>query len=184
MAEGKISGNSYCSNEIGWTITVPDGWKIVDKEKTQELTEKGVKALEKTIDGEIDFSRLKNLINFQKDQFNFFQSTSELFAIEYPGEWEENNSTLKEIIYTTYQNQGIKTDSSITGIENIDGLDFYTYSFTIYSTDGKIILKQLMYSRLINGLVFGVNINFNNKKAKDEMLSAFRNSKFDKTKIH
>jgi len=178
--EGKVEGNVYTSEEIGWTIEIPKGWTVIDKEKTKETNEKGLKALEETMEGEIDYSGLKNLISLQKDQFNIFQSTSEPFKLEYEGEWEENNSALKEIIYTTYLNQGMKTDSSATTIEKIDGLDFHKYSFTIYSPKGEVILKQIMFSRLINGFDFGVNINYNNEKDRDELLKVFRNSKFKK----
>lgn len=178
--EGKVEGNVYTSEEIGWTIEIPKGWTVIDKEKTKEINEKGLKALEETMEGEIDYSGLKNLISLQKDQFNIFQSTSEPFKLEYEGEWEENNSALKEIIYTTYLNQGMKTDSSATTIEKIDGLDFHKYSFTIYSPKGEVILKQIMFSRLINGFDFGVNINYNNEKDRDELLKVFRNSKFKK----
>lgn len=126
----------------------------------------------------VDFTGLKNLLSLQKDKFNVFQSTSEPFDVEYEGQWEETNAAVKSIIYSTYEDQGIKADSSITTIEKIDGLDFYKYSFTIYSPDGEIILNQIMYGRLINGFDFGVNINYNNNKDRDELLKVFKNSKF------
>ncbi|MCS4436690.1 hypothetical protein [Aquiflexum gelatinilyticum] len=178
--EGKIEGNTYTSNEIGWKMEIPTGWAVVEKEKTKENNEKGLKALQETMDAEIDYSGLKNLISIQKDLFNIFQSTSEPFKVEYEGEWEENSAALKEIIYLTYLDQGIKTDSSATTTEVIDGLEFQKYSFTVYSPNGKFILSQIMYSRLINGFDFGVNINYNNDKYRDELLMAFRNSKFKK----
>lgn len=178
--EGKVEGNIYTSQEIGWTIEIPKGWTVIDKDKTKETNEKGLKAIEETIGGQVDYSGLKNLISFQKNQFNIFQSTSEPFELEYEGEWEENNAAIKEIIYTTYLNQGMKADSSATTIEKIDGLEFQKYSFTIYSPKGEVILKQIMYSRLINGFDFGVNINYNNDKDRDELLKVFRNSKFKK----
>ena len=178
--EGKVDGNFYTSNDIGWTIEIPKGWKIVEKEKTQEMNERGFKALEETLENEIDYSGLKNLISFQKNQFNLFQSSSEPFDLEYEGEWDDNNAALKEIIYSTYENQGIKVDSSTTKIENIDGLDFQTFSFTLYGPKGEVILKQIMYSRLINGFDFCVNINYNNDQDRDELLKVLRNSKFKK----
>jgi hypothetical protein len=178
--EGKIEGNTYTSNEIGWKMEIPTGWAVVEKEKTKENNEKGLKALQETMDAEIDYSGLKNLISIQKDLFNIFQSTSEPFKVEYEGEWEENSAALKEIIYLTYLDQGIKADSSATTTEVIDGLEFQKYSFTIYSPNGKLILGQIMYSRLINGFDFGVNINYNKDKYRNELLMAFRNSKFKK----
>jgi hypothetical protein len=178
--EGKVEGNTYTSKEIGWKMEIPTGWNVVEKEKTKENNEKGLKALQETMDSEIDYIGLKNLISFQKDLFNIFQSTSEPFKVEYEGEWEENSAALKEIIYLTYLDQGIKADSSATTTEIIDGLEFQKYSFTIYSPKGKFILSQIMYSRLINGFDFGVNINYNNDKYRDELLMVFRNSKFKK----
>jgi len=178
--EGKVEGNIYTSEEIGWTIEMPKGWAFINKEKTKELNEKGLRALEKTMDREVDNSGLKNLISLQKDRFNIFQSTSQPFELEYKGEWEENNAAMKELMYTTYLNQGVKADSSATTIEKIDGLEFHKYSFTIYGPKGEVILKQIMFSRLINGFDFGVSISYNNDEYRDELLKVFRNSKFRK----
>lgn len=178
--EGKVEGRVYTSEEIGWTIEIPDGWSIVEKEQARQTTEKGLKALEETVEGDIDYSGLKNLIAFEKNKFNIFQSTSEPFELEYEGEWEVNNKALKEIIYETYEDRGMNPDSTATTIEKIDALDFQTYAFTIRSPQGEVILKQLMFSRLINGYDFGVNLNYNNDEDRDELLKAFRNSKFSK----
>ncbi len=176
--EGKIQGKTYKSKEIGWTMEIPDGWTVIDKELTEERNNKGQKALEKSMGQKVDFTGLKNLLSLQKDQFNVFQSTSEPFTLDYEGQWEETNAAVKSIIFSTYKDQGIEADTSITTIEKIDGLDFHKYSFTIYSPDGEIILNQIMYGRLINGFDFGVNINYNNNKDRDELLKVFKNSKF------
>lgn len=178
--EGKVTKNIYTSEDIGWTIEIPDGWTIVEKDKSEEYTSKGLKAMDEVVDGEIDVSGLKHLISFQKNQFNIFQSTSEPFKVEYEGEWEEKNVELKKIIYSAYANQGIKVDSSASSTINIDGLDFHYYSFKVYGPQGDVILRQSMYSRLINGLDFGVNINYNNEKDKTEMLTVWKKSKFKK----
>lgn len=137
-----------------------------------------MKIIKEATDEEFDYSGLKNLITFQKDKFNIFQSSSEPFKVEINGEWEENDIYLKGLLYKTYENQGIKADSSETTIEKIDGLDFRTYSFILYGPKGEPILTQVMYSRLINGFSFAVNINYNNKRDRNVMLKAFKNSKF------
>lgn len=178
VEEGIIQGKTYISKEIGWTMEIPDGWTIVDNEITEERNNKGKKALEKSVDQKIDYTGLKNLLSLQKDQFNVFQSTSEPFKLDYEGQWEETNAAVKSIIYATYVDQGIKADSSATTIEKIDGLDFHKYTFTIYNPQGEIVLKQIMYGRLINGFDFGANINYNDNKAKNELLNVFKKSKF------
>lgn len=178
--EGQVEGNTYTSQEIGWTITIPNEWEVMDKEKSEDMREKGTQAVEETIDQEVDFSGVKTLISFQKNQFNIFQSTSEPFNQEYEGEWEINNAGIKALIYETFMNQGIKADSSATTVETIDGLDFQTYNFTIYGPNGDVILHQILYSRLINGFDFAANINYNNETDRETQLQAFRSSKFKK----
>lgn len=178
--EGEFKNNIYSSKEIGWTIKIPEKWKIISRKQNEANEKRGLEAINKTIEGEIDASKLKNLIGFKKNRFNLFQSTSEPFKLEYEGEWEGNNIEIKKMLYRTYLSQGIKADSTITKIINIDGFDFYSYEFTIRSPKGDVILRQLMYSRLINGFDFGVNINYNNESDKKEMLNVWLNSTFKK----
>ncbi|TRX62167.1 hypothetical protein FNH22_02270 [Fulvivirga sp. M361] len=178
--EGQVEGAVYSSEEIGWTMEIPKGWDVIAKDKLEAITERGMDAVEEAMDEEFDYSGLKYLISFQKNQFNIFQSTSEPFKLEYEGEWEDNNAALKEIIYATFVDQGISADSTSTTVEIIDGLEFQTYSFTIYGPNGDVILNQIMYSRFINGFDFGVNLNYNNEKDKEEMMAVWKNSKFKK----
>lgn len=178
--EGRITENTYNSKEIGWTMDIPNGWDVTLKSILDKRTKKGLDAINETTGVEIDVSGLKQLLNFQKNKYNIFQSTSEPFELEYEGEWEENNAGLKELIYSAYLQRGIKTDSTETKIIEIDGLKFQSYGFTIYSPKGDVILNQIVYSRLINGFTFGVNINYNNESDKKEMLDVWLNSKFKK----
>ncbi|GCC52799.1 hypothetical protein SanaruYs_30380 [Chryseotalea sanaruensis] len=176
--EGKVDKNIYTSKELGWVMEIPKGWTVVERDKSEEYNKKGLEAIGEVIDGEIDVTDLKHLISFQKNQFNIFQSTSQPFKVEYEGEWEATNAELKKIIYAAFLNQGIKVDSSATSTVKVDGLDFRYYSFTVYGPKGDVILNQSIYSRLINGLDFGVNINSNNEEDKSDMLMAWKNSKF------
>lgn len=178
--EGNISENVYTSQEIGWTIEIPKGWKIISKEEKDKWQKKGEKAITEFTGEEMQYEGLKDLVGFKKNQFNIFQATSEPFEVEYEGEWEENNQILKELLYQTFESQGIRVDSTETSTETIDNIDFKTFSFTIYGPKGDIILKQITYSTLINGLDFGVNMSYNNDKNRDEMLKVWRGSKFNK----
>jgi len=140
---------------------------------------KGINAIGNVVEESIDYSGLKHLISFSRNQFNIFQSTSEPFDVEYEGEWEDNNSALKEIILTAYKNQGIRAEASEILSEEVDTLIFQKYEITIYSPEGDIILNQLLYSRLINGFDFGVSITSNNPADKNIMLEVWLNSHFD-----
>lgn len=177
--EGKITKNTYHSDEIGWTMNIPKGWDVTHRSILNKRSKKGIDIIKESTGLEYDDSQLKQLLNFQKNMANTFQSTSEPFYIEYDGEWEDNNAAIKELIYNLYTEKGIKTDTTVTKIANIDGLDFHYFTITLYKPNGNVLLKQRMYSRLINGFDFGVNINYNNEEYKNEMLEAWLNSKFD-----
>lgn len=176
--EGKIENDTYKSEEIGWQMSIPKGYEIVTKSESEKIDERGLQAMQETTGETYDISELKNLLSFKKNRFNVFTSTSEPFIEKYDGEWIENNSSLKKLIYLTYQNQGIKSDSTKTQIEKIDGLDFQFYEFNLYGPENNVVLNQRFYSRLINGFDFGVNINSNNENEKKAMLNAWKNSKF------
>ncbi|MEK6155693.1 hypothetical protein WIW50_20705 [Flavobacteriaceae bacterium 3-367] len=176
--EGKITESTYHSNEIGWTMEIPTGWNVTHKGVSDERTEKGLEAIKESAGIDYDASGLKQLLNFQKDRFHIFQSTSEPFEIEYEGEWEDNNEGLKQLLYETYESRGIKIDTS-SSTKKIDNLNFEVFHITMYGPDGKIILYQDMYSRLINGFDFGVNLNYINEKEKNEMMKVWKESKFE-----
>jgi len=178
--EGSFENDVYTSQEIGWSMNIPKGWDIITREQNEEGMEIGKEIVGEVIDGEMDLSKSKDLLGFKKDDFNSFSAISEPFKAEYPGEWEETNQELKKIIYLALANQGIKIDSSITTKEKVNDLEFLKYGFTVYGPDGDVILNQILYSRLINGFDFGVNVNYNNEDDKKEMLDAWFDSKFEK----
>lgn len=176
--EGVINNRIFTSEEIGWTIEVPEGWKITDLQKQKETDKKGADAM-KQVDESIQLGEYNNLIGFHKDELNSFGSTSEAFDERTDGSWLENTKRLNAFIMQTYESQGITCDS-ISGTETIDGLEFQMFKTSIFGADSVPVLEQIMYSRLINGRDFGVNINYNNDKDRDEMMKAWKASKFRK----
>ncbi|MFT3704516.1 MAG: hypothetical protein QM802_19265 [Agriterribacter sp.] len=177
--EGSVNNQIYESKEIGWTIEIPKNWTVISKDKIESNDQKGLDAIEKSTGSKVDMKSLKHLISFQKNQFNIFTSTSEPVKEAFSGEYQQNNKELNEIIYKTFTDQGIKVDS-LSGKEMIQGLEFNTFRTTIHGPDGKVILNQILYSRLINGFDFGVNINYNNEEDKKVMIDAWKKSKFSK----
>lgn len=176
--EGIGEHNVYTSSEIDWSIKIPDGWAVVSKDRLEDLDKMGLEAIENVVDGQVDYSGLKHLIGFSKNEFNMFQSTIEPFELEYPGEWEENNVALKALVLTALKEKGIRAEASEISNESIKGLDFQKYEITIYDHRDQVILNLLMYSRLINGFDFAINISSNNPNHKNTMLKTWKNSHF------
>lgn len=176
--EGSFSENVYTSEELGWQITIPNGFDVTTREKAMNLQDTGRTMLEDSTGQEIDSTGLRNLIGFQKGQFNLFQSTSEPFVEEFEGEWSQTNAQLREIIIQAFEDEGIKVGASGIEKEEVGGLEFETYSLKLRLRNG-VTLHQFMFSRLINGFDFGVNISYTDERRGEEMLKAWRASEFD-----
>lgn len=170
----------YTNDDIGWEISIPEGWKVMTVDHREILNEKGKTAIEDVYDGEVDVTGLKHLLGFQKDQANMLNSTSQPFVEEYIGEWKENNEKMIDIILNTYRQNKMNSILSHEGIETIDNVVFNVYIITLTLPKDQGNLIQIMYSTLINNFDFNISINYTNKKYGDEMLSAFRASKFKK----
>jgi hypothetical protein len=176
--EGTVIENIYHSKEIGWTLEIPNGWNVTKREIAQGRENRGLKALNEANAIDYDISGLKQLISFQKDRFHIFSATSEKFELVYDGEYEENKKLVKEMLYNTYVSNGIKFDT-ISSKEKINNLEFDLFHLTLYDSKGNIILYQDFYCRYINGLDFGVNLNYINDKEKQELMRVWKNSKFE-----
>ena len=171
--------DTYHNEEVGWEISIPHGWKIMTVDHREALNERGKEALENAMDYDLDVTGLKNLLGFQKDRANIFNSTTQPFIEQYEGEWLENNKEVMNMLLETYRQNGMSPSLTNEGTEKIDGIEFKVYTISVPLTNNDR-LTQIMYSALINDLDFGVNINYTKQKYGEEMLSAFRASKFKK----
>lgn len=177
--EAVVNDHVYHSDDIGWTMGIPEGWTVMKRSDLNAKMEKGKEALEEVVGEGFDYSTMQFLINFQKDEFNMFQSTLEPYDEAIRGDWEVNNDQLKGVVYDAYTNQGIVLDTSKTTEEIIGGLSFKRFDIVLYDPSGKVILNQIMYTQFINGNEVAVNINYNNLGFREEMLNAWKASTFD-----
>lgn len=174
-----FKGRVYLSDEIGWKIYIPDGWKITEDHEYRVREVKGEKMLEKTFGKELKLDIEKgpvDLIGFSKNPFNSFSATLYKFDKSLV-EWEAYNRRVVLTVFKSLQDQGMKCDS-LSGTEIINGLEFKTFTIFIYSNNGDLRLKQVSYSRLINGFDFGANIIYSNKLCEGILMEAWGTSTF------
>lgn len=175
----KIPLQTYTSSEIGWTMTIPQGFNLVGQAKIKASEEKGKEAIGKVYNGELKMDSLMHLLNFQKNQLNLFGATLERYVEKRPGDYQRNNEQLKKLLFDTYAKQKIKVDTS-SAIEHIQGHDFHAFYVKIYGPSGAPIMNQILYGTMIKGYDFGVSINYDNEIDKKLILDAFKQSKFEK----
>jgi hypothetical protein len=174
---GTLDSSIYSNSEIGWTMRIPNGWTTISRDDQAQTTQSGLEVVASATGQEIDYSGLMHLISFQKNRFNQFQSTIEPYNTEELGDWIEHNKFVYKLVYDTYENQGMKVDTSST-TDKIDNRVFQLFRMKLYGPDGNIILFQDMYTRLIKGYQFGAILNYNNSIDKGAMQKVWFESKF------
>lgn len=172
---GQVKDEFYHCAEIGWTMRIPAGWEVLSSDEKEAINDKGFDAISQQAKFTID--SLKNLIAFKKDPFNSFLSTIERAEEEYPGQYAENCKALNALLYDTFVAQGVQVDTA-SGMEHIQGKGFYLLSTRVHGPDGKVILEQRSYSRLVNGYDHGVTLSYNNNADRDTLESVWRASAF------
>jgi len=175
--EGAVKGETYVSQDMGWTIVIPKGWTVVSRDQMEASEQKEAEAVKKSSHTDVDVTGVKHLIGFEKDVFNSLSSLSEPFPDASPGAFEDNCATVNKMIYDAYTSQGIRTDTS-SSVEMMHGHKFHVFYSTMYNKLGIIVLQQVLYLKLINKRLFSVTINYNNDKDKKVMMDAFMNSTF------
>lgn len=167
------------SKEIGWSITIPNGYQSMSETRVQANEQKGKDAIEDAFGEKVETKGLIHLVNFQKNQFNSLQATLQPYDEAKDGNYEQSAELTKKAIYDTYVSQKIKIDTSSTQ-KNYAGKAFHVFNISIYGPNGEVIMKQAMISRLEQGYDFGVNINYNNSVDEKALFEALANSKFSK----
>ncbi len=172
------SENTYTNTTLGWHIDIPKNWRIISEEQFNNQNQEGKKALEGIMEGSLTATGLQQLISFQKDQFNVFQSTAE--AVKGAQEWAANHKDMQEMMIDAFRSQGIHAEASATRNEKISGLDFQVFEITIFDMNKEILVQQLSYSRFLKGYDVSIIINYNNPDDKATLLKALTNSRFER----
>jgi len=167
----------YRCEKIGWSIDVPENWKITSEDDEFVLDSSNRAMLEKTQDTKFDLSKTRKMISFQKDESNAFESAITPMIEKYPGQYDEGCREQNKLTYKSLTSLGTRFDSS-SSTEIINGHKFNTFSITMYSPKGYVIIYQTSYFALINGFDVQMNICYNNDDDKAILLKALRNSKF------
>lgn len=169
----------YYFKKIGWTIELPGTFKLLDSVQNAASFKRGEKAMEKTLEMDIDVSETKTLISAKK-KMNYFNATLTPFNPLKDGSYAEANKLVKEVVFNTMKNSSPKAKiDSVSSKITIDGLNFEKFSVTIELTPA-FTMTMIILSKLYNGFDFGITYVYNDAKTREEIEQMLRNSKFSK----
>ena len=165
------------NKDFKWSIIIPENFEVIDEEESKKLDQKGTEAIEKTY-GENITDNTTQIFNFKKDNFNIFEAKRQTY--DETENYSETNKEIGKILYTTFKTQmpEAKIDT-ISGFEKIDNLEFNVFKVEIIYPN-KMKMTATMYSRLFGNEELAVNITYLDSTLGHSMLTAWKNSKFDK----
>lgn len=163
---------------IGWTITIPVGWTIIDQAESADRHARGKSLIEESAKGKFYPVQITHLANFKKNEANKFRSNMEPFQSEQYPDFKDQVQFTKQLLCRTYEVNGVIFDSTATETVKVSGKDFVHYNFVLYNANREVVLKQEIYCRKVKDYVLNVMIVYNNDTDYKEMLQAFQTSVF------
>ena len=171
-------GRKFIIREFNWEIFIPKGFDTVSVEEWKRLQQKGMEALEKTVESDLE-NHSKTLFVFRSgQQNNYFEANWQEFDPAKDGDYAENCQSVYKILHQTFTQQmpDVTVDSSYA-IETISGLKFHRFRTEIHLND-QVSLVSVMYNHLFGKRDFTVNIMYMDLRAGVAMLHAWKNSRF------
>lgn len=176
------SNRKYECSLINWMITIPDNWIITSIDTIRDQSERGLQMIKEQNLEQRD-AKVKNqvtithLISFDKGK-NGFKAFLEPYTND-PEDFHKQNTLKKNFYCKSLEEQGLQVDTSWM-TEQIGGREFSRINLTVYHPESKKIYNQIYYNGLIDGQIFTAIIGYNDQESSIEMLTAIKESKFEK----
>ena len=169
-------GKEYTIKEVGWTLTLPPEFAVIDSVNNADLNQRGKKMLEESNNVKADMSTTRTLITAMKGN-NYFNSTITPFDPK-DGDYSTTSQTVKEMIYKTFSDKmpDAKIDSSSTPA-TVGGLQFDKFHITITLHD-KVLFNMFLLAKLYKGYDFGISYLYLDEVSKRQIESILNSSRF------
>lgn len=177
------TSRTFKFKEIGWTITLPSDFTLVDSIIDAENTAEGSKMLEDAGGIKPDITKSKDLISATKGQianFNVTISKSTAPNLHY---WDSINNNVIKIFYKAMVNQAPNARfDTLRTTDTIDGLAFKSFQMHVKVNDN-ITVHNYYTTRLYDGYTIAINYYYIDQATGEEIKRMLHESKFEATLI-
>lgn len=163
---GKIENGTYICNRFDWKIAIPDGYKITEQKRTQELENKGYEALKKEVPNGIKVNQHPTqLIGFEIGKYDYFKSSFESLVGTKKFTLAEHKKFIEQLLNDTYSKvKSLKFELTSNDLQ-LGKYSFYKIQIKLYNAkDDNLLLTQELYNSFINEHLFSVSINYTNEE--------------------
>ena len=169
----------FYSTAFNWSITIPENFVPIDSAEMARLESKGAAVMDKANNTKVE-NHATLLFSVKTDQMNHFDCSYQPFNPAVDGDYLQTKQAINNMLYKTLttQLQGVKVDTTMR-IEKISNLEFNAFITTV-TYPSKMVLHSLMYYRLFGKREFSLNIVYKEEEKGQQMLNAWKSSKFGK----
>lgn len=175
----QIDERTYTNEVVGWEIEIPSGFTVVLSNDLRGWDNRELGNVEKAIaEGRLNLPKSRHLLLLQKD-FNSFGAQATSMNVEEQQSYADFKANAKAVMCKSLTNADFQFKVADTETVEIGGLEFSTFQIQVQGP-GKVVTTQRVYNRLIDGKDFRVVISYYDQVCGEEMLTAWKNSKFEK----
>jgi len=165
-------------DDFRWRITIPENFVNVHPDASSKLQDKGVQPVENS-SGEQGDDEIRTIFVFKNGDFNYLESTYQLFDPAADGSYMASCKDDREIVFETLRTQMEMAEiDSVSTVQVISGLEFQTFTIEVIFPNGTK-WRSLIYNRLFGNRNFSVNITYVDEKSGERMLTAWLASVFE-----
>ena len=171
--------NIQTIKEIGWTVTIPAGFKIDDSATRRAKNVEGQKLMEKAIEQKIAYSVPVNSITAELDHNNYFTASIKKTDSINDSNWQKPDSITKALMYRAFKslpNMNIDSNSSSVTINGV-GFKRMRLELNIHE---KIFMHYTMLTTWYRGYYFGFAYMYMDEAAGAAIEKTFREAIFTK----
>lgn len=163
--------------QVGWTFTIPAGYKLMSVENQTAMLERGKKTFEKTLNEQMDLSELTTLFTFTKG-FNHFSATIKPYYTKKDGNYKQTQQGVSYLTFETLKQNmpNAQLDSATTDV-SIDGLVFNQFTIAV-SIKEKVLYSMVILSAYYKKYDFGITYLYMTEAVKKEIEELLQNSSF------
>jgi hypothetical protein len=179
-SKAQDSMRKYFFKEVGWTMYVPAGFRVMDSAEIAVSRERGKQKMEDVSGVKLDHSSTRTLISASKSKGNFISATIRPYDAKRDGDFSAFVQGVKANTYLTLAGKlpDVKLDS-VSSRETIDGLSFEKFRMWV-TIEGRVVLNSFLLMRLQRGYEFGITYLYMTDEAKNEIEGILKGSRFEK----
>ncbi|MDR3697075.1 hypothetical protein [Mucilaginibacter sp.] len=172
--------NVFYNDEFKWKMIIPDGFIKQSAAAFAAQQKHGTEMVGKGLNTEID-DRAQQICSFKYGQYGYFEVNKHTFSKKMYGDFLASCYQIENEFYTSLKNQVASTFKidTLHSTKTINGLAFQYFQMEV-AGNNKVLVHMLVYIKLFDNKYFTVLMVYPDDASGDVMLTAWKNSKFDR----